>query len=104
MILGSPAVEFQKKYQVPIYVGEFSAVSWAPVDSLVRYLTEAIELFEENGWSWTYHSFGGGYPGWNPELPEGPEHYEELQEYPKPSGAETRRVRLLKEAFKKNRQ
>ena len=100
----TPAVEFQKKYGVPIYVGEFSAVRWAPVDALERYLREAIELFEENGWSWSFHCFNG-WTGWNPEHPEGPDTYwRPGMPQPKPAAEPTRREQLLREAFKKNRQ
>lgn len=99
----APAREFQQKYHVPIFVGEFSAVSWAPAESLARYLREAIEIFEENGWSWAYHTFNGGAPFWNAELPEGPENYEKLMAGAKPDGTETRRMKLLKAALAKNR-
>lgn len=96
-------VEFQQRYRVPIYVGEFSTVRWGNVEDSIRYLREAIKIFEENGWSWSYHQFNG-FPGWNPEQPEGPEYYWQIgMPEPKPAEKETRRAQLLKEAFKKNR-
>jgi aryl-phospho-beta-D-glucosidase BglC (GH1 family) len=52
-----PVREFQKTHNVHIYVGEFSAVRWAPGDSAFLYLKDCIDIFEEYGWDWTYHSF-----------------------------------------------
>ena len=47
--------EFQLKYNVPIYIGEFSAIAWAP--GAEKYLDDCISIFEEYGWDWTYHAF-----------------------------------------------
>ena len=44
-----------RKFQDRIYVGEFSAVSWAP--GAENYLRDCIDLFAEYGWDWTYHAF-----------------------------------------------
>lgn len=52
-----PVIEFQRKYGVHIYVGEFSAVRWAPNNSACNYISDAINVFEENEWDWTYHAF-----------------------------------------------
>jgi len=52
-----PVIDFQKKYDARIFVGEFSAVRWAPADSAFRYLTDNLAIFEANGWDWTYHAF-----------------------------------------------
>jgi len=62
-----PVRIFAKKYSVPIYVGEFSIVRWAPGDSVQRYLTDVIDLFEAEGWNWSYHSYRE-YEGWDPEI------------------------------------
>jgi hypothetical protein len=51
----APVREFQKKHKCRIYVGEFSAVSWAP--GAENYLRDCIALFAEYGWDWTYHAF-----------------------------------------------
>jgi hypothetical protein len=59
-----PVIDFQKTYRVPIYIGEFSAIRWAP--GAARWLQDAIEIFEENGWDWTYHAFRE-YHGWSVE-------------------------------------
>lgn len=50
-----PDIEFQRKYKVPMFVGEFSAAIWA--DGADQYIRDCIELFEEYGWDWTYHAF-----------------------------------------------
>ena len=50
-----PVRAFQKRHRARIYVGEFSAASYAP--GAERYLRDCISLFEEYGWDWTYHAF-----------------------------------------------
>ena len=55
---------FQEKHKCRIYVGEFSAVSYAPgADQWIR---DAIAVFEEYGWDWTYHAFRE-WAGWSIE-------------------------------------
>ena len=51
----APVRAFQEKHHARIYVGEFSAVSWAP--GAENYLRDCIALFAEYGWDWTYHAF-----------------------------------------------
>ena len=51
----APVRAFQQKHGARIYVGEFSAVTWAP--GAAEYLRDCISLFEEYGWDWTYHAF-----------------------------------------------
>ena len=51
----APVREFEKKHGARIYVGEFSAIAWAP--GAGDYLHDCISLFEEYGWDWTYHAF-----------------------------------------------
>lgn len=46
---------YQQAHQVPIYVGEFSTVRWAP--GAASYLSDLTDIFEEYGWDWTYHAF-----------------------------------------------
>lgn len=61
-------ISFQRKYGVPIYVGEFSCVRWAPDKSRERYIADCLSIFKKYGWSWTYHEFRG-WPGWDAEIP-----------------------------------
>jgi len=83
-------VEFQKKWGGRIYVGEFSAVRWAP--GAYDYIKDVIDVFEENGWDWTYHAFRE-HPCWSPE-------YGETRN--NPTHGMTARQKLLREWFAKN--
>ena len=40
-----PVRDWQRDYGVQIYIGEFSAIRWAPDDSAYRYLKDCIALF-----------------------------------------------------------
>ncbi len=62
-----PVIDFQGRYDVPIYVGEFSAIRWAPGNSRENYLRDLLTIFKENNWSWTYHSWRT-WPGWDAEI------------------------------------
>lgn len=61
-----PVIEFQQTCGVHIYMGEFSAIRWAPGDSAVRYLSDLIDIFESHGWDWSYHAFREWH-GWSVE-------------------------------------
>lgn len=60
----APVIAFQNKYQVAIYVGEFSSVRWAP--GACQYLNDAASIFESKGWDWSYHAFRE-WEGWSVE-------------------------------------
>lgn len=91
-----PVVDFQRRYGVHIYVGEFSAIRWAPDDSAYRYLEDLIDIFEEHGWDWTYHAFRE-WDGWSVEHGSDPQDHQ-------PSKTPTTRETLLRSWFAKNRQ
>lgn len=61
----APVIAFQKKYGVQIYVGEFSAIRWAP--GAAQYLSDCIDIFEKYGWDWSYHAFHE-WQGWSVEI------------------------------------
>ncbi|MGH8426813.1 MAG: glycoside hydrolase family 5 protein [Gammaproteobacteria bacterium] len=61
--LVSPVVSFQNRYHVPIWVGEFSAVRWAPGSD--QYLGDLVSIFDSQGWGWSYFSVGA-WNGWDP--------------------------------------
>ena len=62
-----PAIEFQKKHNLPrLYVGEFSAIIWAPDNSAYNYLKDSLEIYEEEGWDWAYHAYRE-WQGWSLE-------------------------------------
>ena len=89
-----PAIDFQREFNVAIYVGEFSAIRWAPDNSAYRYLRDVIDLFEEQGWDWSYHAFRE-WPGWSVEHTTDPDDWD-------PSPAPTDRERLLRKWFGQN--
>ena len=91
----APVVSFQRDYNVNIYLGEFSAIRWAPGDSARRYLSDCIELFEEYGWDWAYHAFRE-WDGWSVE--HGPNPKDRAR-----TAAPTDRQLLLQSWFEKNR-
>lgn len=97
-----PVIDFQKKYNVPIYVGEFSVITWLPVQSSTNWLKDVISLFEELKWSWSYHAFRE-WQGWSLEQPEGIESFWfKNEQAPAQFKGETERAKVIKEAFKKN--
>ena len=86
--------KFQLRYDVPIYVGEFSCVSWAPVECTTQYLQDLVDVFESYGWSWSYHCFRG-WPGWNLDTEDGV--------FVKPrTGVATKRAPIIRRALEKN--
>ena len=89
-----PVVEFQKAYGVHIYLGEFSAIRWAPEGSACRYLKDLIDIFEAHGWDWTYHAFRE-WDGWSVE--HGPDPKDHAR-----SKTPTDREQLLRSWFAKN--
>ena len=90
-----PVRQYQKDYNVPVFIGEFSAIRWAPGDSAARYLRDCIEVFEEFGWDWAYHAFREWH-GWNVEI--GPDRDDKT-----PSPVPTTREKTLREGFSKNK-
>jgi hypothetical protein len=90
-----PVVDFQKRYNVHIFVGEFSAIRWAPDGSACRYLTDLIDVFEANGWDWTYHAFRE-WNGWSVEHGSDPANTAAVS-------TPTDRQRLLQKWFAKNK-
>jgi endoglucanase len=91
-----PVRDWQRDYGVQIYIGEFSAIRWAPDDSAYRYLKDCIELFEAYGWDWSYHAFRE-WSGWSVE--HGPDRQDTS-----PSLTPTSRGKLLRSWFARNRE
>ena len=73
-----PVVEFQRKYGVHIYIGEFSAIRWAPDGSACRYLKDLIDIFEAHDWDWSYHAFRE-WDGWSVEHGSDPKDHSRAQ-------------------------
>jgi hypothetical protein len=89
-----PVVEFQRRHGVHIYIGEFSAIRWAPDLSAHTYLRDLIEIFEAHGWDWSYHAFRE-WDGWSVE--HGPD-----RKNTAPTATPTDRQRLLCDWFARN--
>jgi hypothetical protein len=89
-----PVVEFQEGYGVHIFIGEFSAIRWAPGDSACNYLRDLIDIFESHGWDWTYHAFRE-WQGWSVE-------HTGDRDNTKPASEPTDREKLLRQWFAKN--
>ncbi len=62
----APIKAYQDKYRVPIYIGEFGCIRWAPNNSAYNYLRDCIEIFEEYNWDWSYNTFRT-WDGWSLE-------------------------------------
>ncbi len=89
-----PVLEFQRDFGVHIYIGEFSAIRWAPGESAFKYLRDVIEIMEEYGWDWAYHAFRE-WDGWSVE--HGPDRRDRTR-----AKEPTSRQRLLCSWFAKN--
>ena len=89
-----PVIDFQKTYGVHIYMGEFSAIRWAPDNSAYRYLRDVIDIFEKYGWDWSYHAFRE-WSGWSVEHSN-----DEADE--QPTATPNDRQKLLREWYAKN--
>ena len=87
-----PVREFQLKYGAKIYVGEFSAIRWAPGGA--QYLEDCLSLFEEYGWDWSYHAFRE-WSGWSVE-------HTSDRNNPDPSPVDTDRKKVLIKYLKLN--
>lgn len=62
----APLKAYQEKYRVPIYIGEFSCIRWAPNNSAYNYIRDCIEIFEEYNWDYDYYAFRT-WNGWSVE-------------------------------------
>ena len=91
-----PVRAFAERHGAKIYIGEFSAITWAP--GAENYIRDAIEIFEEYGWDWSYHAFRE-WPGWSVEhtwvRQDSPHHDTFVPSDDNP------RLRVLKAAFRK---
>jgi hypothetical protein len=90
----SAAREFQEKYNARIFVGEFSAIRWAP--GAATWLRDIISVFEGYGWDWCFHSYGG-WNGWNPSFDS-----DDPQSFQFDGGKVTDRLQVLLQSWAKN--
>jgi hypothetical protein len=87
-----PVRDFQLAYNVPIYIGEFSAVRWAP--GAETWLDDVISIFEEYDWDWSYHAYRESHM-WDLELTEDGSKKEK-------STKPTKRLKVLKKWWARN--
>lgn len=85
--------EFQVRYSVPIFIGEFSAVRWAGKDGN-QYIHDCIDNFEEYGWSWAYHSYRSAQM-WDPEMSD-------IYKHDLTRNSDSQRMTIIKNYFNKN--
>jgi len=90
----APLKAYQDKYRVPIYIGEFSCVRWAPNNSAFNYIRDCIEIFEEYNWDYNYFSFRS-WNGWSAEHSSG--YYDAIL-----PNTKTDRELLLRSYFEQN--
>ena len=90
-----PVIDFQNDYGVHFYLGEFSAIRWAPPGTGRQYLSDCVDLFEEYGWDWAYHAFRE-WNGWSLE------HSGDRADN-KPTTEPTDRLLLMQSWFEMNR-
>ena len=96
--------DFQRRYNVPMFVGEYSVVRWAPLPSSARWLTDVVSLFEERKWTWCYHAFRE-WDGWSLEYPEGTHTFRYKGDpAASPAKTETERAKVIRAALRKNAQ
>ena len=74
-----------------ILVGEFSAIVWAK--GAAEYIRDAIAVFEEYGWDWTYHAFRE-WPAWDVEYTHVGDY--EIHKWQKAAADTARKHELLK--------
>jgi endoglucanase len=86
---------------VPMFVGEFSCVRWAPEGSCPRWLADAVALFEAEGWGWTYHCWRC-YQGWDAEVPASLPQAQRSGRLPEHRKADNPTAVLLREALSRN--
>lgn len=96
------ARKFAAKHRVPMYVGEFSCVRWAPGGSCPRYLEDAVSLFETEAWSWTYHCWRC-YQGWDSEVPQHVPQAQRAGYLPAHRMADSPSLQVLRKAMERNR-
>lgn len=89
-----PAIEYASDYNVHMYIGEFSAIRWAPGTSARDYLRDVIDICEENEWDWAYHAYRE-WDGWSVE------HGSDREDRTRQTEP-NERMRLLLEAFEAN--
>ena len=85
--------DFQLAYNVPIYIGEFSAIRWGKGSD--QYLKDVTDIFEEYGWDWSYHAFRE-WSGWSLE-------HGDVETDSQPAATPPSRQTVIRKWFSQNR-
>lgn len=96
------ALRFAAQHKVPMFVGEFSCVRWAPAGSCPRYLTDVVALFGAEGWGWAYHCWRC-YQGWDAEVPQDVPQTQRDGHLPDQRRPNSASIVVLKQAIQGNR-
>jgi len=88
-----PVRDFQLAYNVPIYIGEFSAIRWGKGSD--QYLKDVTDIFEEYGWDWSYHAFRE-WSGWSLE-------HGDVETDSQPAATPPSRQTVIRKWFSQNR-
>jgi len=86
----APLRRFQKRYNVPVWIGEFSAARWARGGE--RYLLDIVDLCRSYGWGWAYFNIGG-FHAWDPSYDST---YPTENKHPKKIGHRSKRWQTLR--------
>ena len=57
------ALSFKRRYDVPIYVGEFTVHANPSRESVINYLKDILDIMRDNGLHWSYWTYYSEYPG-----------------------------------------
>jgi hypothetical protein len=57
------ALEFGKRFDVPVYVGEFTAQANPSVKSARDYLVDLLQIMQDEGLHWSYWEYSPDYSG-----------------------------------------
>ena len=56
--------QFEQRNNALIYMGEFQCVRWA--DGANKWIKDIVDIFEDNGWSWSIYAFQCDTEFWDP--------------------------------------
>lgn len=55
---------FEKKYNYPIYIGEFQSARWS--EGADQWVQDVLETIDSFGWAWSYFAYEPGQNFWDP--------------------------------------
>ena len=91
-----PLVKFKNEYNVLVWIGEFSSVTWER--SSKQWICDAVELFNKNDFAWSYWSLVGHY-AWNPFYDVSRTNNHDKPLFINKTGLKSRRIKLVEDLF-----